>query len=355
MKLKHLLSILIFNLIFSFAYSVPGINPITHTPDKGCVNDGSIASWSGSVSDGDDAWVAVSGKITITNTVAGSSTGNQSIDISGPSGTQNITWSEPGYYKIHITMKYKCGTTTVTISNNFNMDIIGPGYCKIENPDGHDKFTLNPDDPFDYPVGGKTLADVLTNIPEDSTAEDEDGNVFAANQFGYISVNGNDSIRKKTPVEIIQTCTGPCQKLVKVEVFLRKPIVSLTNEFNFPKWTDYNKGSCLAKKEWDRYLIKVKLHENNHKKISIEMAKKLAQKTDKLRVIAIECTEQAAQQKAQTVLVKEFLRIIEELKKEHKAKQKKYDADTNHGESEGAKLDKAQEGPCPSDKKKENK
>ena len=100
---------------------------------------------------------------------------------------------------------------------------------------------------------------------------------------------------------------------------------TLEVEFRLPRWTDYAGGPAALKKKWDNYMESLIRHENGHKDFGIRAATEIERSVAELKP-AETCDDLAA------TANKLGRRIISE----YAAAEKKYDAQTNFGETQGA-------------------
>jgi predicted secreted Zn-dependent protease len=103
--------------------------------------------------------------------------------------------------------------------------------------------------------------------------------------------------------------------------------VTITTKFIVPEWTPPADVDPALVKKWNTFLANLQIHENGHQQLAIDAGKDLLAKIKNLpgarSCEALNKDAQAIQPKAQAMLEKNM---------------EKYDTDTRHGETQGAKF-----------------
>lgn len=100
---------------------------------------------------------------------------------------------------------------------------------------------------------------------------------------------------------------------------------SIDITFRFPKWVRDDGASQSLVDKWDCYMKNLVMHENGHRDMAVEAAEELARAVAAMPP-ASSCSELDRRVRA---LHKERMQKLN-------ADEKKYDADTNHGHTQGA-------------------
>lgn len=103
--------------------------------------------------------------------------------------------------------------------------------------------------------------------------------------------------------------------------------VKLKVKFTFPKWKDPPDADAVLVRKWNAYMKALQIHEDGHKDIGIEAANEVVQRVRDLGSYG-SCQElgEAINSAGQAVL------------EQHRAKDRIYDRETNHGLTQGARL-----------------
>lgn len=157
--------------------------------------------------------------------------------------------------------------------------------------------------------------------------------------YDFVSVNINDIIGvmwKKSPIrhEGISYCANAYSQ-VKYNFYtteeegiwyIDRVYTTVDVTFTMPKWADYRKANRDQKQKWDAFYEKLMEHENGHKDIAIETAKKIENELLKLNSTDEHLLKNAARSKASKII------------KNSRDRQKKFDYETRHGAKTGVVL-----------------
>lgn len=102
--------------------------------------------------------------------------------------------------------------------------------------------------------------------------------------------------------------------------------VTVTTKFIIPQWTPPTGSDPALVAKWSAFLAKVQTHEDGHQQLSIDAGKDLLAKIKPLE--ATSCPE----------LIKSAQNLQKEAEATLDANHEKYDASTQHGETQGAKF-----------------
>lgn len=97
---------------------------------------------------------------------------------------------------------------------------------------------------------------------------------------------------------------------------------------HLPRWHPGEDASPVAIREWDRYSVALRVHEDGHADIGAAAAAAIRQELSGLRH-ASGCA----------ALVKELDDRGKAIIEEHQAREREYDASTRHGATQGARLE----------------
>lgn len=159
-----------------------------------------------------------------------------------------------------------------------------------------------------------------------------DGKRVAALTSTTIIINDNwvPEIRggKCLPSGEIETCVGVKSMSMKIEAAIK-----------LPKFAS-GKMSKTAKKEWDRFMVKLDSHEREHITITAKLAETMGKEIMKIEGVGLGDDETKAFKTAKADFIKRFLKtyggktISNRINAEHKS----FDKRTGHGAKHGAKL-----------------
>lgn len=184
-----------------------------------------------------------------------------------------------------------------------------------------------------YTVSGKTLADIDADIDKKGPKDPNDGKRFAGSCLGKIAID----IKPKD----IGFETKSSDKGVAAVAMLVGGSVTSTAVITTPKLASTKELSDKARKEWDRFMVFLGVHERGHADAYYATAVKVMEELDGLRGTGVAKTEKEAKLIAskalEAAIVKKYGgKAIDNLVL---ASAKAYDAKTKHGASQGATLD----------------
>lgn len=104
------------------------------------------------------------------------------------------------------------------------------------------------------------------------------------------------------------------------------PHLTIRVTYIMPKWTNYREGTKRAQDEWDRFYSALEIHENGHAVTDREKAQKIL-----ATIPAVEAQSNCSM--LHRLIAKKVSAISSD-----ESEGRKYDADTNHGETQGARL-----------------
>lgn len=157
--------------------------------------------------------------------------------------------------------------------------------------------------------------------------------------YDFVSVNINDIIGvmwKKSPVKYNDTsyCAYANAQIkyyfyTTVEDgtwYIDRVFTKVDVTFTMPRWADYQKAGWDQQQKWDKFYKSLMEHENGHKDIAIEAAKKVENELLKLNFPSEKMLKEAAKSKAWRIIKNSWVL------------QKQYDEDTDHGVKTGTVL-----------------
>lgn len=178
---------------------------------------------------------------------------------------------------------------------------------------------------FAYDISGIKLTELPPQFKYNPYAAET---AYTLNQnYAYETIkNGKDPIScKYTTTGKFTSCTWSTTALV-----------------DLPNWVNKTNATQNAQTEWNRFIAAVQVHENGHVKIVNDFKQdKTASYTDKLLKISVTGsgdTQEAATADAIAKLKTEANKNYDDALQELNGLNDKYDADTNHGVTQGAVL-----------------
>jgi predicted secreted Zn-dependent protease len=184
-----------------------------------------------------------------------------------------------------------------------------------------------------YSVGGKTLAEINKDMEKKGPVDPNESKRYSGSCLGKIDLSiGADDFAFETtagssPVEVTATLKGGS--------------VTSSAVITLPKLASDKGLSAAAKKEWNRFLAKVGVHEEGHADSYYNLAVAMAKEMVEMSAKGTGKDERSAQIAAQKALIAALSKkyggtvIADRVKQDAAA----YDAKTKHGANQGAVLD----------------
>lgn len=183
-----------------------------------------------------------------------------------------------------------------------------------------------------YTVGGKTLADILKDMEKKGPPDPNEGKRYSGSCLGKLTI-------AIAPGDFEFDVAGSGGKFA-AKARLKGGSVTSSAVITAPKLASDKDLSSDAKKEWNRFVAAVGIHERGHADSYYALAVTVAKDIVSMTANGTGSTEKAAKLAANKALVDQISKkyggnAIDNL---IKADAKAYDAKTKHGESQGAVL-----------------
>jgi predicted secreted Zn-dependent protease len=183
-----------------------------------------------------------------------------------------------------------------------------------------------------YSVSGKTLAEIHKDILKKGPVDPNEGKRFAGSCLGTISIDVTDKdftyeiTPESSPVEVTAKITGG--------TLTSSPVITT------PKLASDKGLSDTAKKEWKRFIGATQVHEDGHAASLYKLTVKVTQDIVNMSATETGADEKAAKASAKTALWGKVSAVYGGTKFNDlvNADIKAYDAETNHGATQGAVL-----------------
>ena len=173
-----------------------------------------------------------------------------------------------------------------------------------------------------YNVTGNSLSQVAPQITKHSG--------FASLTTGNIEVKN-----VKSGGTVAKQADGSYTATLQV----KSATVAVTTNTDTPNWVDSSKASSAAQGEWNRFSDAVNTHEGEHVAIDVQGANQLDSKVAGLSATGTGATKEAATAAANQALGGAIQNAVKDNAAETAATNAQYDANTNHGATQGAVLD----------------
>ena len=181
-----------------------------------------------------------------------------------------------------------------------------------------------------YDVSGDTLIEVWDSIKVNSPSPS--GAPGCAARILCDFQTDDDPV-----VEVAENSSCPAGYLYIVSIN-RSITWSINTTIYLPRWTDgYNSTCDKVKAEWDRFLTTLTTHEQGHDQVS-ENALSSANPLTTISGVGSGCDQVTAVANAQAVLATQYNAECQRLSNAISAANTQYDADTDHGLTQGARL-----------------
>lgn len=192
-----------------------------------------------------------------------------------------------------------------------------------------------------YDIDGKTLAEVIDNLKQYATEHFGGEEEFGSCNSG-VNIDGKQGLFDQIKETKCPVCNME-HEIWKTRYGYKTLTVTEVSIIIVPNWTEYANASAAAKKEWDRFILKLTAHEEKHHAFAVEWANAVIEQLKDMKGIGWARERSKSGELSILVFSARDAKIQQEEKDTCDAKNKKYDEETDHGrkkigEEEGAVL-----------------